>query len=42
MKVKLAYVEPTVVVLGTVEELTGWLTIGQTFDNVITTHRRLN
>lgn len=38
---KYTYEEPTVTLLGSVEELTGWLTIGTTFDNPFTNHRRL-
>ncbi|MFE2752355.1 hypothetical protein ACFXGA_10175 [Actinosynnema sp. NPDC059335] len=38
---KYTYEEPTITTLGSVEELTGWLRDGFTWDNPLTTHRRI-
>lgn len=40
-KTKYTYEAPTVTTLGSVERLTGWGPIGRTFDNPLTSHRRL-
>lgn len=37
---KYSYEAPTVTPLGSVEQLTGWITVGTRFDNPFTNHRR--